>query len=96
MAAVYAPSLSARSVAPGTLTASMAPGAATVRTPALRYWRVQRMLLQEELAKLADVAASSVRRGESGELLRLTTVRALAAALKVPATDLMAQPPSAP
>jgi transcriptional regulator with XRE-family HTH domain len=72
----------------------MPPGAATVKTPALRYWRVQRMLLQEELAKRAQVAVDSVRRGERGEPLRLTTVRALATALKVPPTDLLAQPPA--
>ncbi len=68
-------------------------GAATVKVPSLRHWRVQRMLLQEDLAEVAKIANVSVRRGENGEALRLTTVRALAAALKVPPTELMAQPP---
>lgn len=72
----------------------MAPGAATVRTPALLYWRVQRMLTQEELAKAAHVSPSSVRRGETGELLQLKTARALAAALGIPPNDLTARPPS--
>jgi transcriptional regulator with XRE-family HTH domain len=71
----------------------MPPGAATVRTPALRYWRIRRALLQEELAERASVAPVSIRRGENGQPLRLTTVRALAVALKVEPEQLMTQPP---
>jgi transcriptional regulator with XRE-family HTH domain len=49
--------------------------------------------LQDELAERAGVAPVSIRRGESGQPLRLTTVRALAVALKVEPEQLMTQPP---
>jgi hypothetical protein len=49
--------------------------------------------LQEELAERARVAPVSIRRGESGQPLRLTTVRALAFALEVEPEQLMTQPP---
>jgi DNA-binding XRE family transcriptional regulator len=79
---------------PDTLTGrDMAPGAATVRTPALRYWRVQRAMLQEQLAERANVHTASIQRGENGQPQRLTTVARLAKALEVKPTDLMAQPP---
>ncbi len=83
-------------VAPtGTLTGCrMAPGAATARTPALRYWRTQRAWLQQELASRAGVHYGSVSRGESGQPLRLTVIRALAEALGVEPAELMRQPPA--
>lgn len=71
----------------------MAPGAATVRTPALRYWRVKRALLQEQLADRAKVHTASIQRGENGQPLRLTTVQRLADVLEVKPTDLMAPAP---
>ena len=93
MPAVYTAAVGAET-APGTLTGrSMPPGAATVRTPSLRYWRIRRALLQDELAERAGVAPVSIRRGENGQPLRLTTVRALAAALGVEPEQLMTQPP---
>jgi len=73
---------------------SMAPGAATVLTPALRYWRSQRALLQVELATQADVGIMSIYRGEAGQPLQLVTVRKLAAALGVTPADLQRQPPA--
>jgi transcriptional regulator with XRE-family HTH domain len=71
----------------------MAPGAATVLTPSLRYWRSQRALLQTELAKKGGVGIMSVHRGESGQPLQLMTVRRLAEALGVTPADLQRQPP---
>jgi transcriptional regulator with XRE-family HTH domain len=65
-----------------------------VRTPALRYWRVQRAMLQEQLAERANVHTASIQRGEHGQPLRLTTVRRLADALEVKPADLMSQPRS--
>src|ERR687884_92827 len=79
---------------PGTIAGRpMPPGAATIRTPALRYWRIRRALLQEQLAKKAGVDPSSVWRGENGQPLRLDTVAKLAAVLQVDPADLMAEPP---
>jgi len=72
----------------------MAPGAVTVTTPALRYWRIQRALLQTELAKRAGVGIMSVHRGETGQLLQLATVRKLADTLEVRPADLMGPPPA--
>jgi transcriptional regulator with XRE-family HTH domain len=72
----------------------MAPGAATVLTPALRYWRSQRALLQAELAARAGVGIMSVYRGEAGQPLQLVTVRKLAEALGVTPADLQRQPPA--
>ena len=69
------------------------PGAATVPTPTLRYWRTQRALLQQELAELAGVGVMSIHRGESGLPLRLNIVRKLAVALDVDPATLMADRP---
>ena len=74
----------------------MAPGAATVRTPSLRYWRVQRAILQEQLAVRAGVHTASIQRGENGQPLRLSTVARLADALEVKPADLMGRPPPEP
>jgi hypothetical protein len=52
----------------------MAPGAARVLVPSLRAMRVERALLQTELAEMAGVSMQSVSRGESGWRLRLTVV----------------------
>jgi hypothetical protein len=72
----------------------MAPGAVTVPTPALRYWRTQCALLQTELAARASVGVMSVHRGETGLPLQLATVRKLAEALDVTPADLQRQPPA--
>ncbi len=79
--------------APDTIAAPMAPGAATMRTPALRYWRVRRALLQKELADHAGVGIRSVIRGESGVPLRLDVIRRLAEALRLQPDQLMDEPP---
>jgi len=70
----------------------MAPGAATVKTPSLRYWRVRRALLQGQLATRAGVDSSSVWRGENGQPLRLDTVAKLAEVLQVEPAQLMSPP----
>jgi len=74
---------------------SMAPGAATVTTPALRFWRTRAFLRQTELAERAGVGIQSVHRGEAGKPLQLATVRKLAEALSVSPADLQRQPPEA-
>jgi len=74
---------------------SMAPGAVTVPTPSLRYWRTRRARLQQELADMAGVGVQSVHRGESGYPLRLNIIRRLALALEVAPEELMDQPPEA-
>jgi transcriptional regulator with XRE-family HTH domain len=71
----------------------MAPGAATVSTPALRYWRTRAFLRQTELATRAGVGIQSVHRGEAGKPLQLATVRKLAEALDVTPAQLQAPPP---
>ena len=73
----------------------MAPGAATVLVPSLRYWRSQRALRQIELAERAGLGVMSVHRGESGQPLQLATVRKLAEALGITPAQLQAQPPEA-
>jgi transcriptional regulator with XRE-family HTH domain len=77
-----------------TIGEQVSPGAVTVPTPGLRYWRTQRARLQQELADLAGVGVMSVHRGESGWPLRLNIIRRLAVALEVDPRDLMAQPPA--
>ena len=69
--------------APGTLGRRMPPGATSTTTPALRYWRTRRAWVQRELAQHAGVSLISVQRAESGDPLRLTTIRRLAQALGV-------------
>src|ERR1051326_9319327 len=72
----------------------MAPGAATVLAPSLRYWRSQRALRQAELATSPGVGIMSVSRGETGQPLQLVTVRKLAEAMGVSPADLQRQPPA--
>ena len=79
---------------PDTIGSPMAPGAVTKTTPALRYWRTRRALLQRDLADRAGVSLRSVIRGESNEPLRLNVIRRLAEALNVRPDQLMDEPPS--
>jgi transcriptional regulator with XRE-family HTH domain len=72
----------------------MPPGATSATTPALRHWRTKRAWVQRELAEHAGVSLISVQRAESGEPLRLTTIRRLARALKVDPAELMGEPPA--
>lgn len=69
----------------------MVPGAAP--TPSLRYWRTQRAIFQEQLAKAAGVGVMTIIRGESGRQLRLDVIGKLAAALGVTPAQLQTRPP---
>lgn len=79
----------------GTLTGqSMAPRATAVALPSLRHWRIQRTLMQRELAERAGIDLRSIQRLEAGGRAGLDTVRQIARALQVEPGDLMAQPPT--
>ena len=69
----------------------MAPRPTSVVLPGLRHWRIQRALLQRELAERAGVDPRHVQRLEAGGRAGLDTVRRLAAALDV-APALLMQP----
>jgi transcriptional regulator with XRE-family HTH domain len=69
----------------------MVPG--TALAPSLRYWRTQRALFQEQLAKRAQVGVQTIIRGEAGRPLRLDVVGKLARALDVDPSDLQRKPP---
>src|SRR3977135_4348145 len=62
-------------------------------TPALLYWRMQRGLIQQQLAEQAGVHRATVARLEAGGQARMDSVGKLAAALGVTPGDLMRQPP---
>jgi transcriptional regulator with XRE-family HTH domain len=62
-------------------------------TPALLHWRMQRGLIQQQLAQRAGVDRATVARLEAGGQARMDTVGKLAAALEVTPGDLMRQPP---
>jgi transcriptional regulator with XRE-family HTH domain len=74
-----------------TIAPPMVPGAAP--TPSLRYWRTQRALFQEQLAKAAGVGVMTIIRGEAGRKLRLDVIGKLASVLDVSPGDLQRQPP---
>ena len=78
----------------GTLP-GLPPRVTTVRLPSLRYWRVQRALYQDELARRAGVSMATLWRLESGRPATIATTRKLAEALQVEPADLMRQPPEA-
>jgi DNA-binding XRE family transcriptional regulator len=75
-----------------TLTGRMSPRA-TVRLPALKHWRVQQLLTQDQLADKAGVHWTSVSRIENGKPADFATVRKLADALEITPAQLMAEPP---
>jgi len=54
-----------------------------VLVPSLRYYRLSRALSQDTLAERAGVSPKTVIRGEKGLEIRLSSVRALASALRV-------------
>jgi transcriptional regulator with XRE-family HTH domain len=62
--------------------------------PALRYWRLKRLLTQRQLAEQAHLALSVIGRLEAGADARFSTVTRLAAALAVTPEDLMSPPPN--
>jgi DNA-binding Xre family transcriptional regulator len=76
-------------------TVHVAPGASSAPTPALKYWRTKRALLQRELAERAKIHITTLQRAEAGQPLRLNVIRRLAAALSVDPADLQAEPPDA-
>jgi transcriptional regulator with XRE-family HTH domain len=71
----------------------MAPRPTAVVLPGLHYWRIQRALLQRELAERARVDLRHVQRLEAGGRAGLETVRRLAATLDVEPAQLMHSSP---
>ena len=58
---------------------------------AIRYWRKRNNMSQEELARRAGIAPTSIVRLESGEVRapRLSTLQSLAGALQIPLAELI-------
>ena len=77
-----------------TITAHVPPRPTTVPAPSLVYWRMQRGVIQTQLADLAGVDRATIQRLEAGGEARLTTISKLAAALDVSPADLQRQPPA--
>jgi DNA-binding XRE family transcriptional regulator len=71
----------------------VAPRVTTAPLPSLRYWRLQRALLQDELAARAGLTQSTIWRLEAGRPATIRTMRRLAAALDIEAAELMQPPP---
>ncbi len=61
--------------------------------PAVRFWRVRRMLSQDELAAKAHVARGTIQRVEQGLPVKVTTAARLARALHVDREVLIGSPP---
>lgn len=57
--------------------------------PNLKRARERALLTQAELAQKSDVAEVTIARAETGHSVRLSTIRKLANALRVPAEELM-------
>jgi len=76
-----------------TLPDSVPRPTALFPTPALRYWRLRRMLTQGELAEQANVPRSAIARLEASGVARPSTIRKLAAVLRVAPDDLRQSPP---
>ena len=72
---------------------TMPPRRTLVALPGVRYWRIRRMLLQQQLADKAGVNLSTVARIEGGGLASISTLAKLAEALDVAADDLLRSPP---
>jgi transcriptional regulator with XRE-family HTH domain len=64
-----------------------------VLVPGLRAIRLERALTQEELAQRARVGRKTVMRAEAGQEIRISSVRRLAAALRVSPARLQRVPP---
>jgi DNA-binding XRE family transcriptional regulator len=60
----------------------------------LQWYRVDMALSQETLRKMAGVSRETVRRGEAGKEIRLSSVNKLAKALKVKPSALRQPPPA--
>jgi transcriptional regulator with XRE-family HTH domain len=59
------------------------------------HWRVNRAMLQRELAQTVSVDLRTIQRLEAGGRVGLDTVRRLAVVLQVGPDELMAWPPDA-
>lgn len=69
------------------------PRATTAPTPSLLYWRMQRGLIQVQLADISGVDRATIQRLEAGGEARLSTISKLAAALGVTPAQLQAESP---
>lgn len=66
-----------------------------MQVPRLKEWRERRLLTQRELAVAAGMTAATINRIERGlHAARISTVRKLAAALKVDPDNLLGFPES--
>jgi DNA-binding Xre family transcriptional regulator len=61
--------------------------------PSLQHWRVNRAMLQRELAQAVGVELPAIQRLEAGGRAGLDTFRRLAMVLQVDPDELMAWPP---
>jgi transcriptional regulator with XRE-family HTH domain len=61
--------------------------------PSLRYWRLERLLTQRQLAEMSGVSEPTVTRAEGGSKVGALTAARLARALDVSVTALRAAPP---
>ncbi len=61
--------------------------------PALKAWRLHRVLSQDELASRARVARATLQRAENGLPVKVTTAARLARALRVERETLLRQMP---
>jgi transcriptional regulator with XRE-family HTH domain len=61
--------------------------------PALRHWRIQRLLTQAQVATAADVSVPTVIRAEGGKPVGALTAERLARALGVTVRQLRETPP---
>lgn len=77
-----------------TIAAHVPPRPTTAPTPSLLYWRMQKGLIQVQLAQRADVDRATIQRLEAGGEARLSTITKLAAVLDVTPAQLQAQPPT--
>jgi transcriptional regulator with XRE-family HTH domain len=62
--------------------------------PALRYWRLERLLSQRQLAEQSDVSEPTIIRAEGGKRIGALTAAKLARALGVTAKQLQEQEPT--
>lgn len=76
-----------------TIGAHVPPRPTTAPTPSLLYWRMQKGLIQVQLANSAGVDRATLQRLEAGGEARLSTISKLAAALGITPAQLQAQPP---
>jgi predicted transcriptional regulator len=81
--------------ASATIDAHVPPRPTTAPTPSLLHWRMQKGLIQVQLAQRADVDRATIQRLEAGGEARLSTITKLAAVLDVTPAQLQAQPPTA-